>query len=247
VDTGRELTLTASLTYELNDPLFLLPSTDEVVVLHSSSVLQRLVFKGPDQLVSTGISSWDAPSLLFNHPFVPSEILLREGDRLAVVSHNRFVEPPGAFYTRLCPYQLDSEVFVRTAEDCVTVPGSTVGFEANVLWMAGDDSRSGSNVRMLHRWVWTEGKIMDQALLNLGTQLELRFWSIKRASAVPIVTSAAGVTPYRHAAVAWSAERGKLLLQYLGEGFVAPVVSSTFLWEAGMHLNPKVFVRPAVP
>jgi hypothetical protein len=247
VDTGRELVLTASATYELNDPLFLLPSAEEVVVLHRSSVLQRLVFKGQDPLVSTGISSWDAPSLLFEHPFLPSAVLLREGDRRAVVSHNRFIEASSAFYTRLCSYQLVSEVFVRTSEDCQSVPGSTVGFEANVLWMVGDDSRFGGDTRLLRRWVWTEGKLVDQAQLHLGSELERQPHSIKRTSAVPVVSSLPGVTPYRHAVVAWSVQREKLLLQFLGEDIAVPLASSSLLWEPGPALSPRAYLRPPFP
>lgn len=244
VDTGRELALTASATHSQEDPLFLLPSAEEVVVLHRSSVLQRFVFDGQGQLVSTGTSPWDAPLLVSEHPFVPSALLLREGNRLAVVSHNRFFESSGALYARLCSYQLVSEVFVRTSEDCQTVPGSTVGFEANVLWMAGDDSRFGGDTRFLHRWVWTEGKLVDQAQLHLGTELELQGRSIKRTSAVPVVGSLPGVTPSRHAAVAWSAERRKLLLQYLGEDIAFPVASSTLLWAP---TSSKAQVRPPFP
>jgi hypothetical protein len=247
VDTGQALALTASVTHSQGEPLFLLPSAEEVVVLHRSFVLQRLVFQGPNQLASTGLTPWDAPLLLAAHSFAPPAVLLREGNRLAVVSHNRFVETSSAFYTRLCPYQLVSEAFARTSEDCHTVPGGTVGFEANVLWMAGDDARFGSNSRFLHRWVWTEGKLVDQAVLHLGTQLELQRHPIKRTSAVPVVSSLPGVTPYRHAAVAWSAERGKLLLQFLGEDIAVPVASSSFLWEPGPALSARAFLRPPFP
>lgn len=247
VDTGQELKLTASLTYSLPDPLFLLPSEDELVVLHRPNALQRLVFTAPDQLVSTGISSWEAPSLLVAHPTVPSAVLLRDGPHLAVVSHNTFIESSSVFYARLCPYELVSGAFVRTAESCQTVPGSTAGFEPRVLWMAGDDARFGSNLRILHRWVWEQGKISDQASLNLGTHLDYRLQPLHRPSAVPVLQSRDGVAQARYAAVAWSAERGMLLLQHLGEGFLSPAASSSLWWESGLASPRRAMLRPALP
>jgi hypothetical protein len=248
VDTGRELELTGSVTYSLEEPLFLLPSSDEVVVLHRSFVLQRLVFKGPGQLVSTGLSSWDAPLLLAAHSVAPPAMLLREGSRLAVVTHNKFTETNSVlFYTRLCSYELVSEVFTRTAEACMTVPGTTVGFEANVLWMAGDDARFNSNFRFLHRWAWMEGKLVDQAVKHLGRQLELQQRPMKRTSVVPVVSSLSGAVPFRHAAVTWSPERRQLLLQYVGDDLSIPLASSSLLWEPAPAASPKALLRPAFP
>ena len=175
------------------------------------------MFTGPDWLASTGTSSWEAPSLLAAHSTVPSAMLLREGSHLAVVSHNKFIETSSVFYAWLCPYELVSGAFERTAESCQMVPGVTMGFEPNVLWMAGDDSRFSANLRILHRWVWSQGKIGEQAFLDLGTHLDYHPQRIQRPSAVPVIESRVGVWPVRYAAVAWSAERGKLLLQYLGQ------------------------------
>jgi hypothetical protein len=247
VDTGEALKLTASLAYSLPDPLFLLPSEDELVVLHHSNALQRIVFTDPDQLVSTGTSSWEAPSLLAAHSTVPSAMLLRDGSHLAVVSHNKFIETSSAFYAWLCPYELVSGAFVRTSESCQTVSGVTVGFESNVLWMAGDDSRFSANLRILHRWVWSQGKIGEQAVLDLGTHLDYHSQPIHRSSAVPVIRSREGVVPRRYAAVAWSAEQGKLLLQYLGQDFLSPAASSSLWWEPDPALTQKATLRPSLP
>lgn len=247
VDTGQELMLTASLEYSLPDPLFLLPTEDELVVLHRFNVLQRLVFTGSDSLVSTGTSSWEAPSMLNAHPLVPSAMLLRDGSHLAVVSHNTFSENSGAIYAWLCPYELVSGVFERTAESCTLVPGITLGFESHVLWMAGDDSRFGANVRMLHRWVWAQGKIGEQAVLHLGSHLDYHSQPLHRPSAVPVLRSREGAVPTRYAAVTWSAAQGKLLLQYLGEDFRFPLASSSLWWEPGPALTQKATLRPPFP
>jgi hypothetical protein len=122
-----------------------------------------------------------------------------------------------------------------------------VGFEANVLWMAGDNARFGGDTRFLHQWVWKEGKLVEQGLMHLGNQLELGMHPIKRTSAVPVINSRGALRQLRHAVLAWSAERQKLHLQFLGEELAAPVASSSLLWELGPTLSPRAFRRPPLP
>lgn len=248
VDTGAALELSGTLQHVHGSAEFLLASTDELVILHGTT-LQRITFNGT-ALASVGATLWQ-PGGEPVTPGGPKGLLLRKGDQLAVVASTLLSTGTANL---ACAYRLEAGRFVRAASDCQTFTGQIVGFEQHILWTASA-TFSSNTFSDLRRLEWEGGTLVSQASLPLSSDLELPSQDFaRRNSVVPVIITvplAASNQRSRGAVVVYSPERRTLQLEFLDPDLAAPVASSTLLWGspgaggtgAGVHIR----VRPTTP
>ncbi len=100
VDTGTDLVLTGSVSHSQGAATFLLASEGELAVAHETT-LALYTFSG-GILVSGGAEPWSRPTAPVGSPG-PYGVLLREGNRLAVVTRTIHQNESAI---QVCPYQL---------------------------------------------------------------------------------------------------------------------------------------------
>jgi len=228
VDTGTELLLEGALNQAMGDAVFLLAAREELVVLHGSSV-ERFTFSS-GALRSTGAEPWTRPTALLGSSG-PHGVLLREGERLAIVTRAAVQGGTGA---QVCPYQLLSGRFQRTEEACFQLTGDTVGFEPTVLWMRDPSVPNGSrgDQGRIRRWEWTGGRLVEQGDVSLGLHTRMYLAPLVRPSTVPLVLSqqTQPLQPPTFANVRWSALRRVLFFEYLDGEVSTPRASPGLYW-----------------
>ena len=249
VDTGTKPERTASLAHTSGQAEAILATETELVVLHANT-LQRFVFDG-QALTRTGESPWDPP---FDNlrPDGPRGIMVRTGDRLAVISS---VFPNGGPRLQACPFQLDQGRFVRTREACEQLSGVVLGFEPSVLWL-GEAPSNSFTVQSVHRMEWTGTQWLKRGSLELGEVLRLPItlpYNLKRTEAVPVFESPQ-VTQggaFRAAVPVYVPGQSQLRLDFLDGGVTRPQASPTLFWGAatvGTSLNTlRIRLRPSTP
>ncbi|HEX8702877.1 MAG TPA: hypothetical protein VF815_28840 [Myxococcaceae bacterium] len=241
VDTGSELTLTGSLAHTHGAVEFLLASAGELVALHGRELVRYSASGGA--LQASDPAAWNHTGNLLS-PTGPRGILLRDGDRLALITSN--TQPPGSLL-QLCPYQLTASGPVRTAQPCQQLPGNLAGFEPTVLWTKRELENSSSF--SLHRWLWSTNGLVEQTSLGLGFRLQLTPQSFRRSTVVPVVQSLPLSVPFehpsRHAVVAWSPQWRSLVLEHMDEQATTPSASSSLYWGAlpPSAQNPTLRIR----
>jgi hypothetical protein len=246
VDTGTQLLLEGSLNQAMGDAVFLLAAREELVVLHGSSV-ERYTFSS-GALRSTGAEPWSRPTALLGSSG-PYGVLLREGERLAIVTRSTVKGETGV---QVCPYQLLSGRFQRTEEACSLLTGDTVGFEPTVLWMRDPSMPSGSrgDQGRIRRWEWTGGRLVEQGDVTLGLHTRMFLPPLVRPSTVPLVFTQQTVPlqPATFAVVRWSAQRRVLVFEYLDGEVSTPHASPGFYWGPlpQAPVRTKILLRPAL-
>lgn len=247
VDTGTELRLEGSLSQAMGEGVFLLADREELVVLHGSA-LERFTFSG-GTLNSTGATAWLRPAVQLGADG-PSAVLLREGERLAVVT-STFVE--GRQMVQVCPYQLLFGRFQATQAACSVLAGETAGFERTILWTRDPAVRlgtSGDQGRLL-RWEWTGGRLVQQGAVSLGVHTRLLRPALVPPSPVPLVFSQKTM-PLElptFAVVSWSTQRQAIVFEHLDAEVNPPRVSTRFYWGGVVgppgQVRMKIVMRPA--
>jgi hypothetical protein len=228
VDTGTELLLEGSLNQAMGDAVFLLAAREELVVLHGSS-LERFTFSS-GTLRSTGAAPWSRPTALLGSSG-PHGVLLREGERLAIVTRSTVEGGTGA---QVCPYQLLSGRFQRTEEVCSQLAGDTVGFEPTFLWMRDPSVPNGTrgDQGRIRRWEWTGGRLVEQGAVSLGLHTRMFLPPLVRPSTVPLVFTQQ-LQPLQaptFAVVKGSAQPGVLFFEYLDGEVSSPLASPGLYW-----------------
>jgi hypothetical protein len=248
VDTGSTLELTASLEHSQGTVEFLLGSVDELVILHGLT-FQRVTFTGA-ALTSTGISTWvPGPHRFF--PLGPPGIPIRRGDQLAIIT---YAPTSSAHALEACPYRLEQGRFVRTSASCQTFPAGqrVVGFEPGVLWL-GTSTNRGEVLAELRRLEWGETELVERGALTLGFNFQMTTQTIGlRTSIVPVLkTDPLNYgSRIRSAVVAWSPEKGTLLLQMLDPDVAEAQASTRLFWgppSTGTTSGLRVRIRPPTP
>jgi hypothetical protein len=181
VDTGTKLELTASIAQPWGMPESLRATENDVAVAHASSI-QLFTFDG-SALSRTEPAQWPFPAQAVLGTEGPRGLLLRTGDRLAVVQ-----AVPGAQGSfQACTFQLGGGRFGRTVEPCQTLEGFVVGFEPQAVWAASRLTPS-SPARELRRLEWTGAELVEKASLALPETLEIHFpLGLFRSSLLPVL------------------------------------------------------------
>jgi len=167
VDTGSSLVLTGALSQPEGDGTFLLPSEDELVVVHGTT-MAFYTFSG-GTLSTAGATTWDRP---WSHMGLagPFGLFLREGNQLALVARRPNGTGTGT-EIEVCPYQFDAGRLQRTPRICVSLAGEVAGFEPRVLWTVEPpmQPREPLRQRILRRWEWGGGQLIEPH--RLGDEL----------------------------------------------------------------------------
>jgi len=249
VDTGTAITLTATLANTAGAAEAILATETELVVLHASK-LQRFVFDG-QRLTRTGESPWDTPSMPLR-PDGPRGVMVRTGDRLAVITH---VFATGGPRIQVCTFQLDQGRFARVQQECEQLPGSVVGFEPSVLWV-GEEPSGTFTVQAVRRLEWTGTQWLERGSLDLGEVLRLPFPSqlnLKRSTVVPVFDSVLinpSGQPLRSAVPVYVPNQTQLSLEFLDANIMRPLASSSLFWgpsSLGTPGSSRVRLRPSTP
>jgi hypothetical protein len=255
VDTGTALMLTGSVSRPFGGIDFLLASPNELAVLLSNS-LTLYTFQGG--IVSPGTATpWLRPSSPIM-PESPYGVLLREGGQLAIATRVR-----GDAVVDVCPYQLLSGRFERTAANCQRFAGEIIGFEPGVLWtrdLPSSSSAGLANPVQLRRWVWTGGQLTEQSSMSLGIHVLVSDQPRMRSAVVPIVrntppiegvpSSPSSGIPLIYAVPAWSPQRKALILEHLDAQLSNGYASPDLYWALAPPTAPqptKVRLRPPTP
>jgi hypothetical protein len=244
VDTGGPLLVpSASLEHRMGLPEFLLASADELVVLYGGT-LQRVTFSGTT-LTPTGSTSWGPGVQEPISPTSPRGVLLRAGDRLALVRRPSLnVGTP----LEACAYQLQAGAFARTSDACQQLPGVVIGFEPGVLWL-GEQS-AGPTLSAIHRLEWTGTGFVLRGSLGMTGFQPLFPLMLARSSAVPVLQSAHALPPGIVTAVPLHVPGEELLqLEHLDAEIRDPLASSSFFWGARPTAQgtTRVRGRPSTP
>lgn len=248
VDTGTELVLTGTLAHSAGAAEAILATETELVVLHATK-LQRIVVAG-QTLERTGESPWEPPFDTLR-PDGPRGIMVRTGDRLAVIS-SMFAN--GRTGLQVCPFQLEQGSFLR-AGACEQLPGVVVGFEPSVLWL-GEEPVNSFVVQSVHRMEWTGTQWLKRGSLELGTVLRLPIHlslNLKRPEVVPVFESpsltSSGAS--RIAVPVYVPNQPQLRLDVLDTSIMRSQASPTLFWGASVlsttGLNSRVRFRPSTP
>lgn len=240
VDTGTELTLTATLDVSRDDPIFLHASAEELLVV-SPGLIDHYTFGG-EQLSATPPVSWELDPDVIDALGLFG-VLLRDGEWVGFVH-----EFEGA--DQICPYRLTASGLTRTAAACTSVPAPVVGFEPSVLWTANVDAASSGTT--LRRWVWAEGQLQEQALLALKPPAQLSFSLFQRSSAVPVVLSSSFHSQPLTAVVSSAPGPQGLHLEHLDADIQEPLASPSFFWGRSPRVpgptgSIQVRARPSAP
>jgi hypothetical protein len=219
VDTGAALALTHALGITSDVAEFLLATPDELLVLHGST-LKRYTPSG-NTLLASAPASWSSGGRLA--PDASRGLLLRDGDRLAVVSLDSTLR------MQACPYQLTATGPVRTQAPCQLLQGTLVGFEPAALWeelfASNTDRRP-----VLRRWVWNGGQLTEYASQFLGSLLDLDYQPLlRRSSVVPLVRSRDRSDPLIAVVTGAPTER-TLLFERLDKQIDGGLASPAFYW-----------------
>lgn len=226
VDTGSALVLTGSLMHGQGAVEFLLPSRDELLVLHDSTLVRYSASSGelqasaPAPLIRSLDRLGDASG--------PAGLLLRDADHVAVVTTG----PSPRYSLQVCAYRLTASGPVPIAQKCQVVLGSLAGFEPHVLWLKLDTENSSQFT--LHRWLWGATGLMEQSSIGMSFRLQLVTRSFPRStSVVPVVRSLSisfPEVPSLHAVVAWSPQWRSLVLEHMDAELTAPAASASHYW-----------------
>jgi hypothetical protein len=248
VDTGAAIERTSGLAHTAGAPEAILATETELVVLHANKI-QRFISDG-QTLTRTGDSLWDTPAAPLR-PDGPRGVMVRTGDRLAVISS---VFATGGSRLKVCTFQLDQGRFLRTQEDCEQLPGVVVGFEPSVLWL-GEEAPGTFIVQTVHRMEWTGTQWLKRGSLDLGEVLRLPFavqLNLKRSSAVPVLDSPQlnQTGPMRNAVPVYVPHQPQLRLDFLDASVTRVQASSSLFWGASTVGTPssiRVRLRPSTP
>jgi len=240
VDTGSEFVPTGSLRHSLTEPEFVLPSADELVVLHGSGLVHYTASGGGLQ------ASAPAAFNRFDHsPLSDTDtrgVLLRDGDRLALITAD--ASPP--FPLQLCPYRLTASGPARTAQPCQPLPGSVAGFEPGVLWT----KHQADGILSLHRWLWSNASgLVEHSSISLSFRFQPTRQSFQRSTVAPLVHSSMVTFPFPYpsltAVVTWSPQWRALVLEHMDGELTQPAASADFYWGTlpSSGQNPSMRVR----
>jgi len=227
VDTGSDLVPTGSLRHSLSKPEFVLPSADELVVLHGSGLVHYTASGGGLQ------ASAPAAFNRFEHEplsdTVTRGILLRDADTLALIT----ASPSSPYEFRLCPYQLTASGPARTTQPCQSLPGSVAGFEPGVLWIRRQFESSLTIQRAL--WTRAQGLVEHSSItLNLSLRFHPASQSFQRSTVVPMVHSRLVTVPFAYpsltSVVTWSPQWRSLVLEHMDGELTQPSASADFYW-----------------
>ena len=255
VDTGTELTLTGTASRPFGGIDFLLASPNELAVLLSGS-LTLYTFQGG--VVSSGPATpWIRPSSPIM-PESPYGVLLRDGGHLAIATR-----VGGDAVIDVCPYQLLSGKFERTAANCQRFAGEIIGFEPGALWtrdLPRTTAGGLTNPVQLRRWVWSGGQLTEQGSMSLGLHVIVSDQPRMHSAVVPIVHNVHpldGVPsppssgfPLISAVPAWSPQRKALILEHLDAEMSNGYASPELYWALAPPSAPqptKVRLRPPTP
>jgi len=242
VDTGTGLTLTGSLEHGQGAVESLLPSVDELVVLHDSHLMRYTASGG--QLQASAPARWSHVGISLGSTLDPRGILLRDGDQLALITA---IRPPADSMLQLCAYQLTAGGPMRTAQPCQELPGSLAGFEPNVLWTKVQPV--GTSDFSIHRWLWGTSGLVEQTSVFLSFRLQLVVQPFQRTTVVPVVRSL-GFTfpreiPSLHAVVTWSPQWRSLVLEHMDAELASHSASPSLYWGSlpSGPQNPRTRIR----
>ncbi len=241
VDTGSELVLTHAVDRPSGRVEFLLASPDELLVVQPQLLAHFTA--GTQLTVATAPAAWSSLPIGFQ---APAAVILRDADRVLVVTRTHYSSPtPGL---AACPYLLTPSGPQRTQAACQPVPGNVVGFEPSVLWTVGlPDNPTGGAI---HRWTWAAGRFEEQSSLSLPPGVLFIDRPLRGSSAVPLLRSALSPTPLTTVAT-WSPEQRQVLLEHLDTEITEIFVSPSFYWgrtaPSSSNNTTRVLIRPSTP
>jgi len=250
VDTGGALALEGFMDHTQGEATFLLPSPDELLVVHLNGTLALYTLSG-GTLASAGTTPWSRPGAMMGSSG-PFGLLLRDGNQLGLVTHTTVNSQTVA---QVCPYQLVSGRPQRTTGACVVLGGDVVGFEPRVLWTRLPPFLSGGRVEQgrLHRWEWTDGRLVEAGSVSLGLNARLIFPAMLAPSNVPIIYAdrSGSFSGDLTAVAVWSAERRTILFEHLDSEIISTFASPTFYWgvlpQTGSTWTTKIRLRSPAP
>jgi hypothetical protein len=251
VDRGGALALEGFMNHTLGEATSLLPSADELLVVHLNGSMALYTFSGGTAVTSTGATSWNRSYAMMGASG-PFGLLLRDGDQLGLVTHTNVNFQTVA---QVCPYRLVSGQIQRVTGSCTVLTGDVVGFEPRVLWTRLPPTLTGGRVDQgaLLRWEWSGGRLVEAGSVSLGINARLVFPTMLSPSNAPIIIAErSGSFTSEHAAVAlWSAERRTILFEHLDSEVVSTFASPTFFWgilpQTSGDRVTKVRLRPQAP
>jgi len=246
VHTGTTLVLSASFSHTHSGAEFLLASPDELLVLHSYS-LGYYTFSG-GQLTSPSSQTWARPIEPVN-PKGPYGVLMRDADRLALVTRTRNSD---SSLVQVCTYRLISGQLQPPLGTCPSVSGELIGFEPGVLWTRDLPAvnSQGLNQGLIRRWVWTGGQLLEQGSLSLGPHASILERPLRRWNPVPLVHNLSSETDIQPvtAVLTWSPQKQAIFLEHLDATLTDVYASPSFYWgrdpSAPAFNSTKVRLRP---
>lgn len=252
VDRGGILALEGFMDHALGEATSLLPSPEELLVVHLNGSMALYTFNG-GTVTSAGPTSWSRSYAMMGNSG-PYGLLLRDGNQLGLVSLTNVNSQSVA---QVCPYQLVSGRLERVTGSCTVLGGDVVGFEPRVLWTRDPPSLLIGRVDQgaLHRWEWIGGRLVEQGSVALGVNARLIFPTMLAPANVPVIVAEKGgsFSGDLTAVAVWSAERRTLLFEHLDAEMSSANASPTFYWgllpSTSESWTTKVRVRPqaAVP
>jgi len=250
VDRGGVLALEGFMNHTLGEATSLLPSADELLVVHLNGNMALYTFSGGTAVTSAGPTPWDRSYAMMGASG-PFGLLLRDGDQLGLVT---LTSVNFQSVAQVCPYQLVSGRIQRVTGSCTVLTGDVVGFEPRVLWTRLVPTLMGGRVDQgaVLRWEWSGGRLVEQGSVSLGLNARLIFPTMLASSNVPIIIAGSGSFTSEYAAVAvWSAERRTILFEHLDSEMVSLLASPTFFWgtlpQTSGERVTKVRLRPQAP
>ncbi len=244
--TGTTLELSATLNHTEGAAGFIMATPDELLVLYPQA-LRRFTFDGT-ALVSTGRTAWAGSDTLVNVSSlrIPG-LLLRSGDRLALISHD---PPSPQQWLQACAYQLEASGPVRTSEPCQPLSDRLLGYERSVLWM-GTPIFGRHGIETLHRMEWTGSRMEPRGSLSVGPSLGVGVSSVQGPTAVPILRGAPyelrGL-PLRAGVPVYLPGEDRLAIESLDVDIADPQASSTLLWGTSRSgSGSRIRQRPSTP
>lgn len=248
---GGALALEGFMNHTLGEATSLLPSADELLVVHLNGNMALYTFSGGTAVTSAGPTPWNRSYAMMGATG-PFGLLLRDGDQLGLVTHTSVNFQSVA---QVCPYRLVLGQIQRVTGNCTVLTGDVVGFEPRVLWTRLPPTLSGGRVDQgaILRWEWIGGRLVEAGSVSLGLNARLIFPTMLSPSNVPlIIAERSGSFTSEHAAVAvWSAERRTILFEHLDSEVASTFASPTFFWgilsQTSQGRVTKVRLRPQAP
>jgi hypothetical protein len=240
VDTGEALVPAGVTTFGSTPPDFLLASGDELLMLHAT--FDRFVHS-EGRLLRTGSVTWREQVSGSLSELEPAGILLRAEGAVALV-HRAFDRQTGAVGLQACPYRLEVDRYLRTADPCELLPGGLAGVEDGVLWTVGSTFTTGPVTHTVRRYALVQGRLREQGVLEVGALMPV-LGPLLRGSAVPLFTDGRGSGAA--AVVAWRPARGDLVLEVLDRTLQTARASSGLYWGQTANTVPLVRARPSPP